>query len=278
MVKPEFLHAGTEANRGTSVAAGRVEEETNGTADEAQVTARRPVSSERESRIRIAETFVSRQGEGKLTGTPSFFIRTSGCNLRCWFCDTPYASWEPEGETFGVPELFDAARRSGVRHVVLTGGEPLIVPAAAELCRALRAAGLHVTIETAGTVDAGAACDLLSLSPKLRSSLPDAAAHPRWHRQHESRRMPIAIMKRLIDRAADHQLKFVVTGEEDGEEIRQVVEALQVRPERVWIMPEGTTAEALNAAAGWLRPWAEAEGFRYCDRMQIRWYGNRRGT
>src|SRR5690606_37742531 len=101
-------------------------------------------------RIRIAETFTSLQGEGRLTGTRSFFIRTSGCNLRCWFCDTPYASWQPEGEMQSVDALVTAAIESGCQHIVLTGGEPLLPEASAELVRCLRAAALHVTIETAG--------------------------------------------------------------------------------------------------------------------------------
>ncbi|MFN5916154.1 MAG: radical SAM protein, partial [Planctomycetota bacterium] len=55
--------------------------------------------------MRISEIFQSVQGEGFLTGTPSIFIRTSGCNLRCWYCDTRYASWEPEGPNHSVSEI-----------------------------------------------------------------------------------------------------------------------------------------------------------------------------
>src|SRR5256885_2235085 len=76
----------------------------------------------------IAETFLSIQGEGKLAGTPSFFIRVSGCNLRCSWCDTPYASWNPEGSPRTIDSLIDEARASGARHAVLTGGEPMIFP------------------------------------------------------------------------------------------------------------------------------------------------------
>jgi len=53
----------------------------------------------------ISEIYASRQGEGLLTGQPSVFIRTSGCNLRCWFCDTPFTSWAPEGENMSVDEI-----------------------------------------------------------------------------------------------------------------------------------------------------------------------------
>ncbi|MGA2061322.1 MAG: 7-carboxy-7-deazaguanine synthase QueE [Thermoguttaceae bacterium] len=57
--------------------------------------------------MRIAEIFRSLQGEGRLTGADSLFVRLSGCNLRCWFCDTPYASWSPEGEDLSVDEILD---------------------------------------------------------------------------------------------------------------------------------------------------------------------------
>ncbi len=229
-------------------------------------------------KLRVAETFVSRQGEGKLTGTESFFIRTSGCNLRCHFCDTPYASWQPEGLTYSIEPLVDAARETGLRYVVLTGGEPLLARAAPKLCHTLRNAGIHVTIETAGTLDVSIECDLLSLSPKLRSSAPDPSRHARWHALHEARRMPLPTMRRLIDRALDCQLKFVVESSDNMEEIQHVVAQLGAAPEDVWIMPEGTTAEALNDKRRWLQRRAESFGYQYCDRMQIHWFGNRRGT
>ena len=92
--------------------------------------------------LRISETFASIQGEGKLTGAPSFFVRTSGCNLRCTWCDTPYASWDPEGPVRTVEEIVREAvgvrERQGVRHAVLTGGEPMLPPAIVPLTGALR--------------------------------------------------------------------------------------------------------------------------------------------
>ncbi|WP_231602641.1 7-carboxy-7-deazaguanine synthase QueE [Neorhodopirellula pilleata] len=235
--------------------------------------------------LRIAETFASRQGEGLLTGTPSFFIRTSGCNLRCWFCDTPYASWNPEGQRRSIESLVDEARTARVAgsdepisHVVLTGGEPLVAAGIGDLADQLRAGGFHVTIETAGTVDVAIGCDLLSLSPKLSASTPDPAEHPGWAIKHEQRRLPVETMRRLIERAPSFQVKFVVDSPDEFEEIESVVKSLTVESSAVWIMPQGVTNDQLDAAAPWLRPWCEAHGYRYCDRMQIRWYGNRRGT
>ena len=228
--------------------------------------------------LRIAETFTSRQGEGQLTGTESFFIRTSGCNLRCWFCDTPYASWKPKGELASFEQILDWVHASGLRHVVLTGGEPMLPAESTAFCQIVRDAGFHLTVETAGTIDRETPCDLLSISPKFGSSAPDPRQYPKWNKLHSERRMPIQTMRRLIESSCDYQIKFVVDTPEDYQELIEVVQQLEVPAQQVWVMPQGSTNEAMDAAAEWLKPWVESQGYHYCDRMQIRWYGNRRGT
>ena len=167
---------------------------------------------------------------------------------------------------------------TGPKHVVLTGGEPLLPRESVQLCTNSESADLHVTIETAGTIDRELSCDLMSISPKLAGSTPDATKHARWSELHEQRRMPIATIKRLIERSRDFQLKFVVDSPADYDEISEIVSALDVQDDDVWIMPQGSTIEAIDRAIGWLKPWAQSQGFHYCDRMQIRWFGNRRGT
>src|SRR5208283_2104611 len=99
--------------------------------------------------LKIAEIFYSIQGEGSLVGVPSVFVRTSGCNLRCSWCDTPYTSWKPEGAEMTVPEIVDQVKAFNASHVVITGGEPMIARGVEELSRQLREAQLHITIETA---------------------------------------------------------------------------------------------------------------------------------
>ena len=228
--------------------------------------------------LRISETFRSRQGEGGRAGNESFFIRTSGCNLRCWFCDTPYASWQPTGDVVPVEKVVAQASASTAGDVVVTGGEPLLWKPIETLVDRLRRSGLHVTIETAGTIWRDVRPDLLSLSPKLRDSGPSAADHPRWSVAHERRRLPIETMRRLIEQAAEVQVKFVISDAEQMAEASEVGKRLQVRGDQIWIMPEGTSVEAMDRASQWLRPLVDAAGFRYADRMHIRWYGNRRGT
>ena len=103
------------------------------------------------SRLKLTETFVSIQGEADSVGWPTLFIRLTGCPLRCVYCDTQYAFYGGEWRT--VPELLDVARGSGVRHVCVTGGEPLAQKACLELLTALCDAGFSVSLETSGAMD-----------------------------------------------------------------------------------------------------------------------------
>ena len=162
----------------------------------------------RDTTLPISETFTSLQGEGKLTGVPSFFVRTSGCNLRCTWCDTPYASWAPEGDTRTLANIVDEAHASGVRHAVLTGGEPMMFEAVEPLAAALRDAGMHITIETAGTIARDVACDLMSLSPKLANSTPKGELRDpdgAWATRHEARRLNPDALRSLWSGAWDRQ-------------------------------------------------------------------------
>ena len=230
--------------------------------------------------MRISETFDSLQGEGKLTGVPSAFIRASGCNLRCSWCDTPYASWNPEGGQQTIDDIADWVRSTGRRHVVFTGGEPVIQPDAADLCDRLHADGRHVTLETAGTVFKPLAIDLLSLSPKLANSTPTGT---RFAQSHERQRLNPDAMNALIahtrSRGGDVQVKFVVTGPDDLAELREVVGMLKdIADDDVLLMPEGTDAATLDARAGWLADACKMTGHRFCPRLHVYLYGDARGT
>jgi len=225
----------------------------------------------------IAEIFHSLQGEGELTGVPSVFIRASGCNLRCRWCDTPYASWNPEGEELGVPEILERVRSFGCRQVVITGGEPMIAPGMPDLCRALREESMHITIETAATVPPdGIACDLASLSPKLSNSTPDDGA---WSARHEQRRLQPAVIRAWIEHYP-FQLKFVVTAEGDLIEIQALLDRLETRipADRIFLMPEGTDVETLRRRSQWLAEVCKQTGYRYGSRLHIELFGHTRGT
>ncbi|MFV2070978.1 MAG: 7-carboxy-7-deazaguanine synthase QueE, partial [Pirellulales bacterium] len=159
--------------------------------------------------MKIAEIYRSVQGEGLLCGTSSLFVRTSGCNLRCWYCDTPYASWSPEGDDLSVDEIVTRIEEWDATHVVLTGGEPMLHAELIPLSNRLTTLGRHVTVETAGTLYLPVACDLMSVSPKLSNSLPSRDGDARWHHRHDRTRHAPQVIQRLT-REYEYQIKFVI--------------------------------------------------------------------
>ncbi len=225
--------------------------------------------------MKIAELFYSLQGEGSLVGVPSVFIRTSGCNLRCRWCDTPYTSWNPEGTDWSLDEILAEVKKHRAKHTVVTGGEPMIAPEIVPLTERLRQLGLHITVETAGTVFHPVACDLMSISPKLSNSTP--VHDPRWAAQHDRLRRNVGTLSQLIA-SYDYQLKFVVESPRDLEEILPLVSELRAERSRVILMPEGTDASTLRERAVWLAELSKREGFRFSPRLHIDLYGNRRGV
>ena len=226
--------------------------------------------------MRISEIFTSIQGEGRYAETPSVFVRTTGCNLRCWFCDTPYTSWKPEGGQQPWQAVLEDVLGREPSHVVLTGGEPLLQPDIVPLANALRAAGRFVTIETAGTVYRPVAADLMSISPKLSNSVPLTSST--WRDRHLKLQENDGVIRRLVT-AASYQIKFVVDTPADLVEIGAYLERFpEIAPESVWLMPQGISAEELAARTVWLTPWARERGYRVSPRRHIELFGHRRGV
>jgi 7-carboxy-7-deazaguanine synthase len=223
--------------------------------------------------MKIAEIFYSIQGEGSLVGVPSVFIRTSGCNLRCSWCDTPYTSWHPEGEEMTLASILERACSYPGRYAVVTGGEPMIAPQIGELTGQLRAEGFHITIETAGTVDTDVACDLMSISPKLANSTPEGP----FAKQHERLRRQPGVLTTLMARGA-YQLKFVISERGDLAELQELVQTLNVPAANVILMPEGTSAEVVRQRGLWLAEICKEQGYRFSPRLHVDLYGNLRGV
>lgn len=226
--------------------------------------------------LKVSEIFYSVQGEGRLVGVPSVFVRLSGCNLRCSWCDTPYASWAPEGDEMMLGAIIGRVRRLWVRHVVITGGEPMIFPGVKLLTERLKQDELHVTIETAGTVDLEVQCDLMSISPKLSNSTPHRREGGKWAAQHERLRYQPDVLKSLISRY-DYQLKFVVSEPADVEEARVIVREIDGDPEKVVLMPEGTSADVIFDRSQWVVEACKVHGYRYSPRLHVDLWGNQRG-
>jgi len=229
------------------------------------------------SKLRIAEIFASIQGEGMWLGHPSTFVRVSGCNLRCRWCDTPYASWEPEGPVMEIDEIVQLVADNSPRHVVLTGGEPMLFDAIVLLAESLKRMDKTITIETAGTVFRELPCDLMSISPKLSGSTPDKESG--WRERHETTRLNLETLKNLQN-TYRHQLKFVVNPEE-GDEIAEILDLLAKLGssiENVMIMAEGRDTETLHRRERMLVPICMQYGFRLTPRYQIDLFGDKRGT
>jgi len=232
--------------------------------------------------MRISEIFHSVQGEGLLLGVPSVFVRTSGCNLRCRWCDTPYASWNPEGEEMTLEEIVHRVTAYDCPHVVITGGEPMVASGIRELASMLKTAGLHITIETAATIlPEGIACDLGSLSPKLADSTPSVEQAGAWSARHEEARYRPEVIRQWLQRY-DCQLKFVISQSEQLTEIEELLNEVGTisgfTRDRVLLMPEGTDVRALQEKAPVLAELCIEHGFRYAPRLHIDLFGNTKGT
>ena len=251
--------------------------------------------------MKISEVFYSIQGEGKLVGVPSVFVRTSGCNLRCVWCDTPYASWSPEGEemeprmiALKIIAMGMDKKQPTPRHVVITGGEPMILKETVELIGLLKGFDLHVTVETAGTlwlegiVPGG--IDLASVSPKLANSTPVEREGGRFAAAHERGRIDMEVLKKFATGGGgvvkECQWKFVISRQEDLAEMEELLARLntqlseqsRIEREDVLLMAEGTDAETVNERSRWLAEVCKERGYRLSPRLHLELYGNKRGT
>jgi 7-carboxy-7-deazaguanine synthase len=227
--------------------------------------------------VKLSEIFYSIQGEGSLIGIPSVFVRATGCNLRCVWCDTPYTSWQPEGEDWTLDAIMERVISYSASHVVVTGGEPMISPEILQLTSSLREAGMHITIETAGTVFHPVACDLMSISPKLKTSTPTEREGGRWAAQHDRLRYQPAVLQRLVSEYS-YQLKFVVAAETDLDEIRTIQAEVGASPNNVILMPEGIDRDTLQERGLWIAEICKREGFRFSPRLHVDLWGARRGV
>ncbi|WP_029601874.1 7-carboxy-7-deazaguanine synthase QueE [Halococcus hamelinensis] len=253
---------------------------------EVDVSESSPDSSETAS-FPINELFYSIQGEGKLAGVPSVFVRTSGCNLRCWFCDSYHTSWEPTHAWMDAEDIIEeVSSYSQAAHIVVTGGEPLIHDELGKLINALDSEGYHTTVETNGTIYRDTSIGLASISPKLASSIPTPARDPKgdgeWAEKHEQQRTDMTALTRLIE-DYPFQLKFVVTDSTDIDEITNLVErvrqqtSVRVRNQDILLMPEGQTENQIAKKREDVADLAMEHGYRYTPRLHVNLWNDEAG-
>ncbi len=225
-------------------------------------------------RLVVSEIFDSIQGEGPSTGVPSTFLRLGFCNLACRWCDTAY-TWDArrydlatELQTRSLNGLRDELRLRAPTNLVVTGGEPLLQADA--LAALLPELPHRVEVETAGTLwpteALRARVAQWNVSPKLASS-----GNPEGKRRMDDVLLGFAGLERAI-------FKLVIADHTDLAEARALVAALALDPERIWLMPEGTTPERLAERGRWLADVCAAEGFRLGTRLHVFLWGDRRGV
>jgi len=230
--------------------------------------------------MKIAEVFYSLQGEGALTGMPSVFIRFAGCNLRCSWCDTKYASWSPETEPWDIDAILEYVKSCNTSHVVITGGEPTLQHELLELTTELKQLGKHITIESNGTTYRGdIQCDLISLSPKLAHSIANVDEFPEEAKIQSERRINLESLRNWIDNY-EYQLKFVVSSFDDIYEIQALVDKLarKIPADHILLMPEGVDSQTILSRSELVVNSCKEFGYRYCYRLHVDFFGSTRGT
>ena len=216
--------------------------------------------------LRVSEVFGSIQGEGASLGRPSVFIRLQGCAVGCAWCDTKY-SWDPRrGRAVTLEALLAEVKAAGPDNVVVTGGEPLEHPAFTEVIVGVKALGLRVEVETAGTeIPPPVAVDQWNVSLKLAHSGVPA----------ERRLRPEAI-RRFRDLGA--WFKFVVGAERDVDEVLAIQAEHALPSTRILLMPLGLTREEQQALMPEAAAWCRRHGFGFSPRLHILIWGPKRGV
>lgn len=158
-------------------------------------------------RLKITEIFLSLQGEAEAAGWPTVFVRLTGCPLRCGYCDTAYAFHG--GQWWEIDDILDEVARQGVRHVCVTGGEPLAQKRCIGLLARLCDAGYDVSLETSGALDVGAVDPRVARVLDIKTPGSGEAGRNRWEN------LPLLTPR--------DQVKFVLCGREDYEWACQVV-------------------------------------------------------
>jgi len=223
----------------------------------------------------VNEIFYSLQGEGQLAGVPSVFIRLAGCPLRCRWCDTKYAWGADSGDVLAPEQILEKISEYPTRFAVVTGGELMVQQGLDGLINLLHENNYHITIETAGIKYlADLPADLMSISPKLRNSMPDNAALAEEHKQCFQN---FSASEQLMSNY-DYQLKFVVDTPEDLNEIADYLGLMKdVNPYKIYLMPQAVNPKDYLEKSRWLVDYCLQTGFAFSPRLQVMLWPGQKG-
>lgn len=236
--------------------------------------------------MKVCEENIVIEGEGKYCGTPTYYIRTTGCNLRCaWHnedgsitnCDTPYTSHQPEqGYDFDIEKTLEVLSKTYLARVTITGGEPTIYPDLPQICNKFVGDGYRVTIETNGTkFYSNMKQVFISASPKLSSSY--AVQSQTMLKIHQVNNRFTESLRRWI-KTNDYQLKFVINKDTDIDEIKNIIQKVNGNNRKVWLMPQGTTSKQIREKSEWIMEICKEYNYNFSQRLHIMVYGNKRGV
>lgn len=256
-------------------------------------------------KFQVSEIFSSVQAEGFTMGVPSIFIRLGGCNLGCIHCDSNYA-WafsREKADKHKDKMLFNEIDEltvmdskeiiakvnglnfgGGIENVVITGGEPLVWNSIiGELITRLDDHGYRIEVETNGTIipKESCWCDLVSqwnVSPKLENSGVDRELRERpevyrWFVEQEGK-----AFKGWMDDDIDVIFKFVVSVPDDLQEVLYLQKEYDIPSGMIWLMPEGRNEGEIKYKSNGIIEMCKRYGFRYCPRLQVMLWGNKRGV
>jgi organic radical activating enzyme len=222
------------------------------------------------------EIFYSLQGEGATIGIPSAFLRLALCNLACTWCDTKYTwdwqryNYSREVISLDIGQVEERIFQLGCPHLVITGGEPLLQQRElAPLVTSLKGKGFYCEVETNGTIlplpELVRDIDQWNVSPKLDTS----------GNVLERRELPQVL--KFFSQFPNAYFKFVIVEPSDIDEVCSLRNKHELSGERIILMPEGRTIEALQSRSSWISDACVKEGFRFSTRLHILLWGDKRG-
>jgi 7-carboxy-7-deazaguanine synthase len=209
--------------------------------------------------MKVTELFYSIQGEGINSGVPSIFIRLTGCNMIpiCEWCDTKYAM--EEGKEMSTMEIIKTIQGYNCNHIVLTGGEPSLQLSEIERFLCMKDISMKVEIETNGTLKVPEVWfNTITVSPKKQK-----------------------IDERLLRDYNNYKntyFKFVISNKIDFSFWDDLIHELNLKPEKIIMMPEGIEDAKIKETAKWLVEKCKDNNYRFSPRLQVWLYGNKRGV